>query len=96
MSPKRLAKRLAVRKPELLRADAQFKLGAHFHAAGKRALARQHWRTAQKLNPDSWNYHRQDWSFSRTDRIFKFMRKVAGLGKKPYYEPLELPEEKSD
>jgi len=94
MSKEKLAKRLARRKPALRQADAQFKLGVYFYEQGKPALAKQHWLVAQKLNPDSWNYHRQAWSFSRTDAMFKFMRKVATLGKKPYYRPLDWPEEK--
>jgi len=74
-------------------ADASFKLGVWFHLGGNAERAELHWRRAQELNPDSWNYHRQDWSFladpSETNR--NWFQKYQSLGDKPYYRPLELP-----
>ena len=71
-------------------ADAAFRLGAWLQLAGKREPAAQYWRRAQELNPDSWNYHRQDWSFTPDEAGKKWLAKFLGLGERPYYPPLEL------
>ena len=48
---------------------------------------------AEQLHPDSWNYHRQDWSFTDDGSGgVKFQTKRANLGDTPYYAPLDLPE----
>lgn len=44
---------------------------------------------AQALNPDSWNYHRQDWSFTPAEAGINWQRKVQTLGDKPYYRPID-------
>lgn len=56
--------RVKERTPEESEAEASFKLAVSLHQKGQSDLARKWWLRAQKLNPDSWNYHRQDWSFS--------------------------------
>ncbi|MCZ6618701.1 MAG: redoxin domain-containing (seleno)protein, partial [Gammaproteobacteria bacterium] len=43
---------------------------------------------AQRLNPDSWNYHRQDWSFTPEEAGANWQKKAQALTK-PYYEPIE-------
>ncbi len=73
-------------------ADANFRLGAWFQAQGDRETASKHWKKAQKLSPDNWNYHRQDWSYSAFDASLRFMNKLRKLDK-PYYEPLDFPED---
>jgi tetratricopeptide (TPR) repeat protein len=88
----KLQSRLAIRSaPEWL-ADAHFKLGAYFSDSGNRELARRNWQESQRLNPDSWNYHRQDWSFDKAKEMTNFLSKVRKLGGKPYYDPVEFPE----
>lgn len=87
----RLTKRLKPRATAEAEADASFKLAVYFHKAGNRELAGKYWEQAQKLNPDSWNYHRQDWSFTPQEASRKWMAKFQGLGDKPYYAPLEMP-----
>ncbi len=76
------------------RADAAFRLGAHFKAAGDEARANRYWDLAQELNPDSWNYHRQDWSFLPTmaETMQRFTSKVREVseGGGVYYAPNEL------
>jgi hypothetical protein len=73
-------------------ADANFKLGVWFFQQGDRARADQYWNEAEKLNPDSWNYHRQDWSFLEQSETMKnWLAKFRALGDKPYYRPLDLP-----
>jgi hypothetical protein len=73
-------------------ADPTFKLGVWFFLAGDRERADRYWDEAQKLNPESWNYHRQDWSFLERDQTMKnWLAKFRALDGKPYYRPLELP-----
>ncbi len=92
MPPEKLAARLAPRKKELRLADAHFKLAVYLHEQGEEEAAAEHWQTAQKLNPDSWNYHRQHWSFDPATAMGKWFAKFRALGDEPYYEPLDLPE----
>jgi peroxiredoxin len=89
--PEKLQSRLAVRDSKLRLADAEFKLGAWFSERGEREAATRHWQEAQKLNPDNWNYHRQDWSFDKKKEMTNFMAKVRQLGTRPYYDPVEFP-----
>jgi tetratricopeptide (TPR) repeat protein len=73
-------------------AEATFKLGVFFFLQGDRERANRLWDEAQKLNPDSWNYHRQDWSFLERDETTRnWLAKFRALGDKPYYRPLDLP-----
>jgi hypothetical protein len=69
-------------------ADANFKLGVYFHRQGNGEKADQYWGVAQQLNPDSWNYHRQDWSFTPEQARGNWARKAGALGDKPYYRPI--------
>lgn len=77
------------------RAEPTFKLGVYFHAQGDEALANKYWEAAQKLNPDSWNFHRQDWSFTPAQAGPNWLKKVGTLGEKPYYAPMGLPGEEA-
>jgi hypothetical protein len=86
-----VAQRIIPRTPQAERAEPAFKLGVYFHRRGNSAKADQWWEESQKLNPDSWNFHRQDWSFNRAEATIKWMSKVGKLGDKPYYRPLQLP-----
>jgi hypothetical protein len=92
----RLDKRLAVAARERRSADAHFKLGGHFQALGERALAKKHWAEAQRLAPENWNYHRQDWSFDGPMGGLKWLKKVQELKGKPYYKPIDLPQAPSE
>jgi hypothetical protein len=75
-------------------ADATFRLGAYFKQRGDDERAARYWAKAQELNPDSWNYHRQDWSFLPTmaETMKNFTAKVRQTGEegKVYYAPNEL------
>jgi hypothetical protein len=71
-------------------AEANFKLGVYFHEQGNEQKANQYWEAAQALNTDSWNYHRQDWSFTPGEANANWGKKVAGLGGKPYYAPVDF------
>ena len=82
---------LAVPPPsdEQALAEPTFKLGVYFHQQGDEAKANRYWEAAQALNPDSWNYARQDWSFTPEEAGANWTRKVQALDGKPYYRPIE-------
>ncbi len=82
---------LAVAKPtgEQALAEPNFQLGVYFHRRGDTAKADRYWETAQKLNPDSWNYARQDWSFTPEQANENWTRKYQTLEGKPYYRPID-------
>lgn len=73
------------------RADAAFRLATHFELQGDRERAVVYWRQAQELNPDSWNYHRQEWSYDPGSAGAKWFQKFQKLEGKPYYAPLRKP-----
>jgi len=92
MSAEKLREKLALRPLPLREADAHFKLAVYLHEQGDGEAAEDHWKQAEQLNPDSWNYHRQHWSFDPSSAMGKWFRKVQALGDEPYYEPIDLPE----
>lgn len=91
MTPEEVAQHVAPRSNDQALAEAYFQLGNHFHRTGDETRANQYWEKAQTLRPESWNYHRQDWSFTPAEAGRNWMQKFLGLGDKPYYEPLQLP-----
>ncbi len=92
MSPEQLRARLPGRSPQEQLAEANFRLGVWFHLAANEERANYYWQQAQTLHPDSWNYHRQDWSFTPREAMRNWMKKVSQLNGRAYYAPLELPE----
>jgi hypothetical protein len=92
-TPEQVKQNLITRTPDAERAEPTFKLGVYFHEHGDAPRAKQYWEEAEKLNPDSWNFHRQDWSFTPTEANVNFFKKVRTLGDKPYYKPMQLPGE---
>lgn len=88
-SPEEMAQRLTSPTQEAMLAEPTFKLGVYFHQQGDEAKANRYWEAAQRLNPDSWNYHRQDWSFTPEEAGANWARKFQALGDKPYYAPIE-------
>lgn len=95
MTPEEVTGKLTPRTDDEAKAEAAFQLGVYFHEHGNEDLANKHWETAQQLRPDSWNYHRQDWSFTPSEAGVNWMKKFQSLGDEPYYAPLELPETNS-
>ena len=69
--------------------DASFKLAVHFFQTGNKELAAKYFQQAQKLNPDDWNYHRQEWSFTPQEAGKKWLEKFQKLDT-PYYPKLEI------
>lgn len=88
MPASHLTKRLAPASADRRLADAEFRMAVFLHERGEKKAARGHWQRAQELAPDNWNYHRQEWSFSRASAGLKFMQKYAA-SKKPYYPPID-------
>jgi peroxiredoxin len=82
--------RLATPSKEAALADANFKLAVYFHQQKNDAQANKYFAEAQRLQPDDWNYHRQQWSFDPQTAIKLWMQKYTALGEKPYYEPLVI------
>ena len=92
MTPDEVTGRLAPRSAGQARAEALFQLGNHFQRAGDEERANQYWEQAQALRPESWNYHRQDWSFTPDQAGQNWMQKFLELGDEEYYPSLDLPE----
>lgn len=90
-----VAERIIPRSDQAEQAEPAFKLGNYFYHQGNEAKANQWWEESQRLNPDSWNFHRQDWSFSPRQATTKWLQKVIRLGEQPYYRPLQLPTPKA-
>lgn len=80
---------VAAKSDDAARADAAFRLASYFKSSGADAKADQYWRLAQQLNPDSWNYHRQDWAYTPDEAGANWQEKASKLGEKPYYKPIQ-------
>lgn len=89
LSDAEFAKRVKPRTAQEKEAEASFKLAVWFHDQKKEELAVKYWHRAQELNPDDWNYHRQEWSFAPTEAGKKWLDKFQKL-EQPYYPKLEI------
>jgi hypothetical protein len=89
LSDEEFSKRIKPRSKEERDGDASFQLAVYFHQQGKSELAAKHFHRAQELNPDSWNYHRQEWSFAPQAAGAKWRAKFDSY-EKPYYPPLQI------
>ena len=92
MTDEEYHRRVKERSPEEKEAEVSFKLAVSLHQRGQTELAQKWWQRAQQLNPESWNYHRQDWSFTSVagKRWREKFEKTPG----DYYPQLELKEKK--
>lgn len=96
MSEDELRKQIEEQKPEWALAAAEFGLAEYLYHKGQSAASIRHYKEAQRLNPDNWNYKRQAWALTDAERDYgtNFMKEVQKLGGKPYYAPRRLPEVK--
>jgi tetratricopeptide (TPR) repeat protein len=96
LSEKELRERMKPQDADRAMADAEFALAEYLFKEGYRAEAIPHFKEAQRLAPDNWNYKRQAWALSDAERDYgtSFMKEVQKLKGKPYYEPRKLPETK--
>jgi tetratricopeptide (TPR) repeat protein len=98
VSESELKKRLAPQNPEHAKAAAEFALAEYLSHTNRGPDAIPHYKEAQRLNPDSWNYKRQAWALSNAERDYgtSFMKEVRKLKDKPYYTPRQQPEGKKE
>jgi hypothetical protein len=96
LSEQELKERLAPQNPDHALAAAEFGLAEYLYRNGQGPASIRHYKEAQRLNPDSWNYKRQAWALSDAEREYgtNFMKEVQKLNGKPYYAPRRLPEVK--
>jgi len=87
MSDEEFVRRVTPRSASEMEADATFKLGVWFQQNGDRERATKYFQRAQQLNPDDWNYHRQDWSFE-PNAGRKWLEKFQKTDKE--YYPLDM------
>lgn len=91
MSRDKLKAKTAPRPLALREAEVEFRLGTYLYArAHDLAAAGKHWRRAQELDPDNWNYHRQEWAFEPKTSLANWFKKVRALGARPYYDPVDF------
>lgn len=93
MSEERLREKLTVNKSEIALAAAEFGLGEYLYKSGHLTEAIPHFKSAQRLNPKSWNYKRQAYALSDAKRDYgtTFMDEVEKAGgSKVYYAPPDL------
>ena len=89
LSDEEFARRVQPRSAAHMEGDASFKLAIWFQQEGQAALAAKYFDRAQTLNPDDWNYHRQEWSFTPQDAGRKWLERFQQQAE-PYYPKLEL------
>ena len=89
LSDEEFARRVKPRSKNEMEADASFKMAVYFHQSGNKDMAEKYFAKAQQLNPDDWNYHRQDWSFTPQEAGKKWLDKFNKLDQ-PYYPKLEI------
>jgi tetratricopeptide (TPR) repeat protein len=96
MKEQEVKERLKAPSPDRATADAEFGMGEYLHNAGKAEDAIPHFKEAQRLDPDNWNYKRQAWALTDSEKNYNttFMKEVQKLNGKPYYAPRSLPETK--
>jgi tetratricopeptide (TPR) repeat protein len=73
-------------------AMAHFRLAVYLHDQGHDEAAIAHFKRAQALRPDNWNYKRQAWNLGDIARDYgtSFQEEMQRSG--PLYTPLNLPD----
>jgi len=91
LTPEEIAKRVQPRTDEQALAEAEFQLGNYFLSKDNDEKANLHWEAAQKLRPESWNYARQDWSFTPKEQGANWSKKFQA-SEGDYYPDTDIPE----
>lgn len=96
LSESELKQRLAPQNPDWALAAAEFGLAEYLYRQGQSAASIKHYKEAQRLNSDNWNYKRQAWALTDAEREYgtNFTKEVQKLNGKPYYAPRRLPDKK--
>ena len=89
LSDDAFAARMKRRSANEMEGDASFALAVWFYQANNMESAKKYFEHAQELNPDDWNYHRQDWSFTPDKAGAKWLEKFQKLDE-PYYPKLDM------
>ena len=97
LSEQQIKERLTPVSPNRLMADAEFSLAEYLYHSGHGTEAIAHFKEAQRLDPNNWNYKRQAWLLSDAERDYgtNFKKEVEKLNGRPYYAPREMPEPKT-
>ncbi len=88
LSDEEFVRRVTPRSQAEMEAEAAFKLAVWFQQAGDSERAATHFARAQALNPNDWNYYRQEWSFG-PNAGRKWLEKFQKLDT-PYYPTLQI------
>ena len=88
LSDEEFSQRVTPRSPAEMEAEAAFKLAVWFQQSGDSARAATYFARAQELNPNDWNYLRQEWSFG-ANAGRKWLEKFQKL-ETPYYPTLQM------
>ena len=89
LSDAEFARRVKPRTSNEMEAEASFKLAVWLTQSGHFERARDYYKRAQQLNPDDWNYHRQDWSFT-PEAAGKLWLEKFQKSETPYYPKLDI------
>jgi hypothetical protein len=89
LSDDEFARCVKPRSPIEMEAEATFKLAVWFRENGNNESAAKYFARAQQLNPDDWNYHRQEWSFTPQEADKNWLEKFQKT-ERPYYPKLEM------
>lgn len=87
--------RIFERTPEAERAQPAFQLGSWYFRQENDAKAEQYWSMAQELDPNSWNYLRQDLQYEEGGSAgpeWQQRREQIESAGGSYYAPLEIEE----
>ena len=84
--------------PEHTMAATEFSLAEYLVHIGSADDAIPHFKEAQRLYPENWNYKRQAYLLADSKKNYgtTFQDEVKALNGKPYYPPPDLPAKKKD
>ena len=92
LSDHEFTRRVTPRSAAEMEAEAAFKLAVWFQQQGDSERAATYFGRAQQLNPNDWNYFRQEWSFG-PNAGRKWLEKFQKLDT-PYYPTLDMKPER--
>lgn len=92
LSERDVQQRMALPTKEDAQAMTFFRLGVYLYQRGHGGDAIAHFKQAQALKPENWNYKRQAWNLGDIERDYgtTFQQEVQRSG--PLYAPLDMPD----